>query len=275
MPDKKKKKRKVKPQKRAPSKLPARRVLKSNQFLHLQRQMDEMKGAALAKTRGDRAADYIKGQGLHPLVSNVINVGQAGGASFQSLNPSEKEALDKMRHEPDILKGIRKKEVSRAMKRAAEREEVAGENFTKAQRGRDGYTEGLKTATGTPSQRRQRTPRAQASSSSSEGEASTMAQVFGAFRHTARERAEDRRGAAGRLQKAAKQQGITLNEEEALGHTHRGSYTPSASRQPEKVQGRRDLFRAGFGKDESGSVWAAGASTSPQTNFGWEDDTDA
>jgi len=270
MPDKKKKKRKVKPQnRRAPSKLPARRVLKSNQFLHLQRQMDEMKGAALAKTRGDRAADYIKGQGLHPLVSNVINVGQAGGASFQSLNPSEKEALDKMRHEPDILKGIRKKEVSRAMKRAAEREEVAGESFTKTQRGRDGYTEGLRTAPGTPSHRRQRTPRAQASSSSSEGEAPVLQrQAFAAFRHTARERAEDRRGAAGRLQKAAKQQGITLNEEEALGHTHKGSYTPSASRQPEEVQGRRALFKAGFGKDESGSVWAAGASTSPQTKFG-------
>jgi hypothetical protein len=98
--------------------------------------------------------------------------------------------------------------------------------------------------------------------------------VFDAFRHTTRERAQHRRGVATQLQKTAKQQGITLNEEEALGHTHRGSYTPSASRQPEKVKRRRDLFKAGFGADDSGSVWAPGASTSPQTKFGWEDDGD-
>ena len=52
----KRKKRKTKVKfKRAPSKLPANRVVSANQYLHLQRQIDEMK---MVPTRGNRQADY-------------------------------------------------------------------------------------------------------------------------------------------------------------------------------------------------------------------------
>ena len=121
---------------RAPSKLPANRVLKSNQYLHIQRQLDELRGAPLAKTRGDRGADYVRGQGV-PLVSNIINVGTEPVKSFQSLNVSEKEALDKMRHEPDILKGLHRKQVDIALKSAMKKEREATEEWTKARAERD------------------------------------------------------------------------------------------------------------------------------------------
>ena len=257
-----KKKGKKKPTmrfKRAPSKLPANRVVSANQYLHLQRQIDEMK---MMPTRANRQADYQASQ----------------GNPYSTATAAQREIIDTLRMTPDIQKGLEKKEQEDRFRKLLEEQERLREQV--ASMTPDGG--------GTPSHRRQQTPsrgsdrsrtqseaQAHTSSSSSEGEAPPVAlrrQAFAAFRHTTRERAQQRRSVAAQLQKAAKQQGITLNEEEALGQTHRGSYTPSASRQPEKVKSRRDIFKAGFGEDDSGSVWAPGASTSPQTKFGWDDD---
>ena len=255
-----KKKGKKKPKmrfKRAPSKLPANRVVSANQYLHLQRQIDEMK---MMPTRANRQADYQASQ----------------GNPFSTATVAQREIIDTLRMTPDIQKGLEKKEQEDRFRKLLEEQERLREQVASM-------------TPDTPSHRRQGTPsrgsdrsrtqseaQAHTSSSSSEGEApvALRRQVFDAFRHTTRARAQHRRGVATQLQKTAKQQGITLNEEEALGQTHRGSYTPSASRQPEKVKRRRDLFKAGFGEDDSGSVWAPGASTSPQTKFGWEDDGD-
>ena len=63
--------------KRAPSKLPANRVLDSNQYLHLSRRLDEMGGLNLGRTRGDRRSDYARSRGI----VNIINVGAGGGSS--------------------------------------------------------------------------------------------------------------------------------------------------------------------------------------------------
>ena len=254
---KKKGKKKTKMRfKRAPSKLPANRVVSANQYLHLQRQIDEMK---MMPTRANRQADYQASQ----------------GNPYSTATAAQREIIDTLRMTPDIQKGLEKKEQEDRFRKLLEEQERLREQVASM-------------TPGTPAHRRQETPsrgsdrsrtqsEAQAhTSSSSEGEApvALRRQAFAAFRHTTRARAQQRRGVAKQLQMAAKQQGITLNEEEALGQTHRGSYTPSASRQPEKVKRRRDLFKAGFGEDDSGSVWAPGASTSPQTKFGWEDDGD-
>ena len=215
---------------RAPSKLPANRVLKSNQYLHIQRQLDELRGAPLAKTRGDRGADYVRGQGL-PLVSNIINVGTKPVKSFQSLNVSEKEALDKMRDEPDILKGIHRKQVDSALKAAQKKEREATEEWTKARAERDRlgaartaredrvrrHTRG----SGTPTRpRRSTTP------------TTTGASAFKA-----------KMAAAGDLD------------------------TPT----PVVTKAKRSAF-VEESSEAGGSIFMRGASHSPQTDFGWDDD---
>ena len=248
----KRKKRKTKVKfKRAPSKLPANRVVSANQYLHLQRQIDEMK---MVPTRGNRQADYHASQ----------------GNPYASASAAQREIIDTLRMTPDIMKGFEKKEQDNRYRKLIEEQERLRDQVAS-------ITPDLQThrREGTPSRQydRERSSHeasAHTSSSSSEGE--TTRQVFGAFRHTARERAEHRRATAQQLRATAQQQGITLTEDQALGHTYGGSYTPSDSRDPGKVQGRRELFKKGFGKEDSGSVWAPGASSSPQTKFGWEDD---
>ena len=95
------KKRRVKRRKRKMpmerSRLPANRVVSANQYLHLQRRMDEMQGLTLGKTRGDRRSDYARSHG----VVNVINVG--AGTGYQGLSVGEKEALNMLRNAPDGL----------------------------------------------------------------------------------------------------------------------------------------------------------------------------
>jgi hypothetical protein len=250
----KRKKRKTKVKfKRAPSKLPANRVVSANQYLHLQRQIDEMK---MVPTRGNRQADYHASQ----------------GNPYASASAAQREIIDTLRMTPDIMKGFEKKEQDNRYRKLIEEQERLRDAVAS-------ITPDLQThrREGTPSRQSDRSrssyeASAHTSSSSSEGE-TTKRQIFGAFRHTTRERAEHRRATARQLQAAAQQRGVTLTEDQALGHTHRGSYTPSDSRDPGKVQGRRDMFKAGFGKD-SGSVWAPGASSSPQTKWGWDDDGD-
>ena len=86
----KRKKKKVR-FKREPSKLPANRVVSANQYLHLQRQIDEMK---MMPTRANRYADYHASQG-NPYITATV---------------AQREIIDTLRMTPDILKGLEKKE---------------------------------------------------------------------------------------------------------------------------------------------------------------------
>ena len=87
----KRKKRKTKVKfKRAPSKLPANRVVSANQYLHLQRQIDEMK---MVPTRGNRQADYHASQ----------------GNPYASASAAQREIIDTLRMTPDIVKDLEKK----------------------------------------------------------------------------------------------------------------------------------------------------------------------
>ena len=215
---------------RAPSKLPADRVLKSNQYLHIQRQLDELRGAPLAKTRADRGADYVRGQGV-PLVSNIINVGTKPVKSFQSLNVSEKEALDKMRHEPDILKGLHRKQVDIALKSAMKKEREATEEWTKARAERD---------------------------------------RLGASR-TAR---EDRELRPTRVRTPPRPRRATTPT--TTGATDFQTRLASVVDLDTPTPGVTKAKRSAFVEESStaspgGSVWAHGASHSPQTDFGWEE----
>ena len=228
---KKKGKKKKMRFRRAPSKLPADRVLKSNQYLHIQRQLDELRGAPLAKTRGDRGVDYVRGQGL-PLVSNVINVGMQG-TTYQSLNAAEKEALDDMRHEPDILKGIHRKQVDSALKSAMKKEREATEEWNKARAERDRLG-----ASRTARERRERRP-ARGGGTPTRPRRSTTPTSTGASAFKAR------MDAAGDLD------------------------TPAS----EGRKAARSAFaKAGSAASTGGSIFMRGASHSPQTNFGWDDD---
>ena len=92
MAKKKGKKKKTKMKfKRAPSKLPANRVVSANQYLHLQRQIDEMK---MMPTRANRYADYRASQG-NPYMTATV---------------AQREIIDTLRMTPDIQKGLEKKE---------------------------------------------------------------------------------------------------------------------------------------------------------------------
>ena len=231
MANKKKGKKKKMRFRRAPSKLPADRVLKSNQYLHIQRQLDELRGAPLAKTRGDRGVDYVRGQGL-PLVSNVINVGMQG-TTYQSLNAAEKEALDRMRDEPDILKGIHRKQVDSALKSAMKKEREATEEWNKARAERDRLG-----ASRTAREHRERRP-ARGGGTPTRRRRSTTPTSTGATAFKAR------MDAAGDLD----------------------TPTPKVTKASRKAA--RTAFMAQPGTP-GGSVWAPGASHSPQTDFGWE-----
>ena len=77
--------------KREPSKLPANRVVSASQYLHLQRQIDEMK---MMPTRANRYADYHASQG-NPYITATV---------------AQREIIDTLRMTPDILKGLEKKE---------------------------------------------------------------------------------------------------------------------------------------------------------------------
>ena len=187
----KRKKRKTKMKfRRAPSKLPANRVVSANQYLHLQRQIDEMK---MVPTRGNRQADYYASQ----------------GNPYASASAAQREIIDTLRMTPDILKGLEKKEQDTRYRKLLEEQERLRDQIAS-------ITPDL------PTHRREGTPSRQSDRSRSSYEASA--------------------------------------------HT-------SSSSSEGKVQSRRDLFKAGFGKD-SGSVWAPGASSSPQTKWGWDDDGD-
>ena len=184
----KRKKKKTKVRfKRAPSKLPANRVVSANQYLHLQRQIDEMK---MVPTRGNRQADYYASQ----------------GNPYASASAAQREIIDTLRMTPDIMKGLEKKEQDTKFRKLMEEQEKLSEQIAS-------ITPDL------PTHRRVATPSRQTDRSRSSYEASA--------------------------------------------HT-------SSSSSEGKVQSRRDLFKKGFGKEDSGSVW--GASSSPQTKFGWEDD---
>ena len=78
--------------KREPSKLPANRVVSANQYLHLQRQIDEMK---MMPTRANRYADYRASQG-NPYMTATV---------------AQREIIDTLRMTPDIQKGLEKKGV--------------------------------------------------------------------------------------------------------------------------------------------------------------------
>jgi len=248
MAKKKGKKKKGKKMKftRAPSKLPADRVLKSNQYLHIQRQLDELRGAPLAKTRGDRGADYVRAQGL-PLVSNVINVGSQGTTavkSFQSLTASEKEALDKMRDEPDILKGIHRKQVNSALKSAQKKEKAATAEWEAARHERDRLG-----ASRAKSPRDRRPTRGGGTPLRPRRSSPPPTPTTG-------QRTSSGTGATALFSKMEAAKDLESAEKPVA----------AASR-----KGRREAFKNDLkGSAGGGSVWAHGASTSPQTNFGWE-----
>ena len=234
MANKKKGKKKKMRFRRAPSKLPADRVLKSNQYLHIQRQLDELRGAPLAKTRGDRGVDYVRGQGL-PLVSNVINVGMQQVKTYQSLNAAEKEALDRMRDEPDILKGLHKKQVDSALKAAQKKERAATEEWNKARAERDRLG-----ASRTAREHRERRP------------------ARGGGTPTRRRRSTTPTSTGATAFKAAMAAAGDLD-------------TPT----PKVTKASRKAARTAFMEQSGtpgGSIYMRGASHSPQTNFGWDDE---
>ena len=69
-----------------------------------------------------------------------------------------------------------------------------------------------------------------------------------------------------------RREGTPSRQSDRSRSSYEASAHTSGSSSEGKVQSRRDLFKKGFGKEDSGSVWAPGASSSPQTKFGWEDD---
>ena len=141
MAKKKKGKRKKKVRfKREPSKLPANRVVSANQYLHLQRQIDEMK---MMPTRANRYADYHASQG-NPYMTATV---------------AQREIIDTLRMTPDIRQGLEKKEYEDRIRKLIESNERLEARLTPA----------------TPSLRRVATPSRQADRSASFHEASTHA----------------------------------------------------------------------------------------------------
>ena len=108
----KKKKKKVR-FKRAPSKLPANRVVSANQYLHLQRQIDEMK---MMPTRANRYADYRASQG-NPYMTATV---------------AQREIIDTLRMTPDIQKGLEKKEYEDRIRKLIESNERLEARLTPA-----------------------------------------------------------------------------------------------------------------------------------------------
>ena len=126
--------------KREPSKLPANRVVSANQYLHLQRQIDEMK---MMPTRANRYADYHASQG-NPYITATA---------------AQREIIDTLRMTPDIRQGLEKKEYEDRIRKLIESNERLEARLTPA----------------TPSLRRVATPSRQADRSQTEYEASTHA----------------------------------------------------------------------------------------------------
>ena len=126
--------------KREPSKLPANRVVSANQYLHLQRQIDEMK---MMPTRANRYADYRASQG-NPYMTATV---------------AQREIIDTLRMTPDIRQGLEKKEYEDRIRKLIESNERLEARLTPA----------------TPSLRRVATPSRQADRSQTEYEASTHA----------------------------------------------------------------------------------------------------
>jgi len=92
---------------RAPSKLPANRVVSANQYLHLQRQIDEMK---MMPTRANRQADYHASQG-NPYITATV---------------AQREIIDTLRMTPDIRQGLEKKEYENRIRKLIESNERLG-----------------------------------------------------------------------------------------------------------------------------------------------------
>ena len=126
--------------KREPSKLPANRVVSANQYLHLQRQIDEMK---MMPTRANRYADYHASQG-NPYMTATV---------------AQREIIDTLRMTPDIRQGLEKKEYEDRIRKLIESNERLEARLTP----------------GTPSLRRVATPSRQADRSASFHEASAHA----------------------------------------------------------------------------------------------------
>ena len=93
--------------KREPSKLPANRVVSANQYLHLQRQIDEMK---MMPTRANRYADYHASQG-NPYITATV---------------AQREIIDTLRMTPDIRQGLEKKEYENRIRKLIESNERLG-----------------------------------------------------------------------------------------------------------------------------------------------------
>ena len=143
MAKKKKGKRKKKTTmkfKREPSKLPANRVVSANQYLHLQRQIDEMK---MMPTRANRYADYHASQG-NPYMTATV---------------AQREIIDTLRMTPDIRQGLEKKEYEDRIRKLIESNERLEARLTP----------------GTPSLRRVATPSRAEDRSASFQEASSHA----------------------------------------------------------------------------------------------------